>query len=365
MSDLGYVQNTWYVAGFSAEFPKGKLIGQRVTDKPIVMWRDESGKVVAFDDRCPHKRMPLSAGRLLDNGTVECAYHGFCFNGSGKCVSIPALPEGGIPPKAVLKPFPVVEQDGVVWIWPGDPDKSRGSTPPRTPEFGDGNWYTVTSDEPIFVKSNAQLLIENILDISHFYPLHDGNIGDISHSRIPVEVVEDSVDGQRRVMTIRKASNYHNPPYWHDWFGEVVDRVHTHQMLSPAALRVQLRCAAPGQLGSAQESGFVLYHLCTPADGDTHNWRWSISTKAGQHANDAAKTPLADKIAEGFLVVAGQDKWALELQQQSFAYPDDGYEEVLIRSDRAMMIARRILQDMQAAEKASEAGTPARQSTPA
>jgi len=350
MSQLGYVRSTWYVAGFSGEFPKRKLVSQKITDKPIVFWRDDNGSVVAFDDRCPHKRMPLSAGRLLDDGTIECAYHGFCFDSSGKCTAIPALPEGGIPPKAVLKGFPVVEQDGVVWIWPGDAEKAQGTLPPRTPEFSDPAWFSALSSEPIHVKANSQLLIENVLDVSHFYPLHDGNIGDITHSRIPVEVVEDEANGQRRVMTIRKASNYHNPPYWIDWFGEYVDRIHTHQLVSPAMMRVQLRSAAPGKLGSPDESGFIVYHLCTPIDRNTHNWRWSITTKAGQHANDAEKTPLAEKIAKGFLVVASEDKWALELQQQSFEYPDDGYEEVLIRPDRAMMIARRILNDMQAAE---------------
>ena len=60
-----FLTDTWYVAGFSEEFPKGKLTGQTIASKPVVMWRDETGKVVAFDGRCVHKRMPLKDGRLL------------------------------------------------------------------------------------------------------------------------------------------------------------------------------------------------------------------------------------------------------------------------------------------------------------
>ena len=78
-----YVVNTWYVAGFSTEFPESKLQGQTIAEKPIVMWRTASGEVVAFDGRCAHKRMPLKDGRLLANGSIECPYHGFCYDASG------------------------------------------------------------------------------------------------------------------------------------------------------------------------------------------------------------------------------------------------------------------------------------------
>ena len=47
------------------------------------------------------------------------------------------------------------------------------------------------------VPANYLLLIENLLDITHFYPLHDGNIGDIANSRIPVELEEGETDGNK------------------------------------------------------------------------------------------------------------------------------------------------------------------------
>ena len=66
-----FVTNTWYVAGFSEEFPVGKLTGQTIAGKPLVIWRAASAEVVAFDGRCVHKRMPLKDGRLLPDGTLH------------------------------------------------------------------------------------------------------------------------------------------------------------------------------------------------------------------------------------------------------------------------------------------------------
>ena len=162
------ILNAWYAAGLSGQFPAGELQGRKIGGKPVVMWRAADGRVVAFDDRCVHKRMPLSAGRLLENGTLECAYHGLCYDTEGTCVKIPSQPEGPIPARAKLRPYPVIEQDGLVWIWPGKPEKIGNCQPPRTPEIVSDEWDTVSSDT-LRVKANYRLVIENLLDITHFY----------------------------------------------------------------------------------------------------------------------------------------------------------------------------------------------------
>ena len=94
------VKNAWYVAGLSHEFAPQRLQGQIIAEKPLVMWRTASGTVVAFDERCCHKRMPLSQGRLIDSDLLECAYHGLCYNAAGKCVRVPSHSDGRIPPQA-------------------------------------------------------------------------------------------------------------------------------------------------------------------------------------------------------------------------------------------------------------------------
>ena len=60
-----FVENTWYVAGRSQDFPVNEPKGLRLCNRPVLLWRTAEGKLTAFDDRCVHKRMPLSQGRAF------------------------------------------------------------------------------------------------------------------------------------------------------------------------------------------------------------------------------------------------------------------------------------------------------------
>jgi len=119
------VKNAWYVAGLSHEFAPQQLQGQVIAEKPLVLWRTAEGSVVAFDERCDHKRMPLSQGRFVEGGLLECAYHGLCYDATGQCVRVPSHPDGHILQGARLCPSPIIEQDGLIWVWPGKPGRRR------------------------------------------------------------------------------------------------------------------------------------------------------------------------------------------------------------------------------------------------
>ena len=56
------------------------------------IWKDASNTWQVFLDICPHRLVPLSEGRITDNKELQCAYHGWCFEASGKCT---AIPQGG------------------------------------------------------------------------------------------------------------------------------------------------------------------------------------------------------------------------------------------------------------------------------
>jgi phenylpropionate dioxygenase-like ring-hydroxylating dioxygenase large terminal subunit len=349
------VKNAWYVAGLSREFPVRQLQGQVIAEKPLVLWRTGDGTVVAFDERCCHKRMPLSQGRFIEGGLLECAYHGLCYDAAGRCVRIPSHPDGRIPPQARLRPFPVVEQDGLVWVWPGDPAKAASAPPPRLPEIADPAWATADTG-PMAVPANSLLLIENLLDITHFYPLHDGNIGDVENSRIPVRLEEGVRDGNPYVGTVREARGYRQPPFLEDYLGyEVVDRDHTHFMLSPAVTRVEMRVWPAGRYGDPEvERGYVIIHTHTPVDRGNHVWRLIINMAAGQQCKSDPSRSAVERFMETFPAVIAEDRWALEKQQQMFAYPDDGYTEVFLRPDRALRRAREILTALERAERMPE-----------
>jgi phenylpropionate dioxygenase-like ring-hydroxylating dioxygenase large terminal subunit len=354
------IRNMWYVAGWSEEFAAGKLLGQTIVGLPVVLWRIESGsdagQVVALEGRCCHKRMPLASGKLLADGTLECAYHGLCFNSTGQCVKIPSQPGSPIPKRAKVRPYPVIEQDGLVWVWMGDADPA--AAPPRVPEMKSADWECIHQPNNV-VAANYLLLIENLLDISHFYPLHDGNIGDAAHSEIPVEFDFASIDGNRSIKCIRQAKSYHHPPYLADFFGyELVDRYHTHAMVSPGIVRVDLRCAPPGQLGTEAERGYILTHMITPIDEKHHNWRIGVTCKADHRWPADPSISTARRVATQFPGVVAEDLWALVEQQSMFDLGDERYPgEMHLRSDTALLKAREIVRDLVAAETAPAAET--------
>ncbi|MFM7424572.1 MAG: Rieske 2Fe-2S domain-containing protein, partial [Elainella sp.] len=108
----------WYVVARSSEVSSQPL-GVVLWHQPVVLFRDSSGQIQALEDRCPHRQVKLSHGKVIGD-KLECAYHGWCFDGSGECVEVPYLGERQKRPTAKLKRYSVIEQDGFVWLFPGE-----------------------------------------------------------------------------------------------------------------------------------------------------------------------------------------------------------------------------------------------------
>ena len=169
-----YVRDQWYVIAFAHELDGGKPLARRVMDEPIVVYRTTNGTIAALYDRCPHRSVPLSQGRVVADN-IECPYHGFQFDQTGKCVLIPT--QELIPAVACTKSYPVHEAMQFVWVWMGDPARADTSLIPTYEQFGcsEGEWQFA----PYFmmeIKCNYSLLFENLLDTSHISFLHIGGI---------------------------------------------------------------------------------------------------------------------------------------------------------------------------------------------
>jgi phenylpropionate dioxygenase-like ring-hydroxylating dioxygenase large terminal subunit len=107
----------WVRVAASAELGAAPL-AVRVGDVALVLVRAGDGAPpVAFADRCPHRLVPLSAGGFDGDG-LQCAYHGWRFDHSGRCREIPSGgPGANVPPRADLPPGPAVrEADGGIWV---------------------------------------------------------------------------------------------------------------------------------------------------------------------------------------------------------------------------------------------------------
>ena len=133
----GFLTDIWYFAALSRDLKPGALKRYEILGEPVMIGRGPDGAVVALRDICPHRAAPLSAGRFVreaDGATsVECPYHGWRFGADGRCAAIPSLTEdqefdlGRIR----VRGFPVVESQGLVFIWmAGDRRDPPGPTLP-------------------------------------------------------------------------------------------------------------------------------------------------------------------------------------------------------------------------------------------
>ncbi len=132
------LRDLWYLAALSRDVRRGRLRREMLLGEPVLVGRSRSGEAFALRDICPHRGVPLSAGRLLKDGTVECPYHGWQFRPDGVCNAIPSLVEGqDIDPTRIrVRSYPLREQDGLIWIYmpaPGRETVVPRNGPPRVP----------------------------------------------------------------------------------------------------------------------------------------------------------------------------------------------------------------------------------------
>ena len=85
--------NQWYPVLFVRDLPEGLPQRVYIFDEPIVLLKRPGQQgVVALKDRCPHRAAALSEGRMTPDGQLQCAYHGWSFDGeSGICTNIPQV----------------------------------------------------------------------------------------------------------------------------------------------------------------------------------------------------------------------------------------------------------------------------------
>ncbi|WOI56443.1 Rieske (2Fe-2S) protein [Palleronia sp. LCG004] len=149
----------WQPAALSQDLPPATVIPTRCGAHEIALWRSASGRIAAWQDRCPHRGMRLSHG-FVRGEMLSCIYHGWRYDGSGTCRKIPAHP-GLEPPTSIAVPtFSVAERDGVVWIaadpsapeppaLPGDLHPLR-SLPVERPAGDLGEGWPVALGEGLF-----------------------------------------------------------------------------------------------------------------------------------------------------------------------------------------------------------------------
>ncbi|MGH7088805.1 MAG: Rieske 2Fe-2S domain-containing protein, partial [Stellaceae bacterium] len=175
-----YLRNCWYVAATSAEVGR-KPLARHLLGERVALYRGASGRPAALEDVCPHRTLPLSMGEVVGD-RLRCGYHGLEFEASGRCVRIPAQTQ--IPAMWRVKTYPVAERWRWLWIWMGDP---AAADPGLIPDFhwnDDAAWtYTGWHFD---IGCHYQLLVDNLLDLSHEAFVHRSTIGNDAVAETPV-----------------------------------------------------------------------------------------------------------------------------------------------------------------------------------
>jgi phenylpropionate dioxygenase-like ring-hydroxylating dioxygenase large terminal subunit len=165
--ELNPPREHWYVAAPARALGK-KPAPATVLGEPLVLFRGADGRPAALLDRCLHRNMALSAGRLV-GGCLECPYHGWRYDDRGRCALVPSLGEGRCPPGGV-RAYPAVESDGYVWVFIGDGPPSR--PPFAFPHVGEPGWTTFRMRTRF--QASAFACVENFLDCPHTVFVHRG-----------------------------------------------------------------------------------------------------------------------------------------------------------------------------------------------
>jgi phenylpropionate dioxygenase-like ring-hydroxylating dioxygenase large terminal subunit len=195
----------WHPVAYQHELGRGPL-AVRLMDRPLVLFRGSEG-VAALEDRCPHRNAPLSAGRVAD-GAIECPYHGWRFDGLGRCQLVTGSRQAA---QASAKALPVRASAGLLWTALADQPDPFPELPPEVtdPDY-DSFWWPLPASRAAIGDA-----IENLLDPVHAYFLHPGLV---RRSRQPL-----GVDIEYTVGPAGAAARYTEPRAGMTWLQRLTE----------------------------------------------------------------------------------------------------------------------------------------------
>jgi phenylpropionate dioxygenase-like ring-hydroxylating dioxygenase large terminal subunit len=182
----------WYPVAESRSVRKGKTFAATFAGERIALYRGQSGAVYALEDRCAHRQVPLSMG-VVEGEALRCYYHAWAYRGNGRISQIPYLPKGADRPPRGVRAYPAREAYGLVFVFPGDPQKAATTALPELPEFNSAKHKTMRFSRT--VRCHYSFMHENLLDMNHQF-LHRGVVGRIQPELLGYDAGPRSVEAR-------------------------------------------------------------------------------------------------------------------------------------------------------------------------
>jgi phenylpropionate dioxygenase-like ring-hydroxylating dioxygenase large terminal subunit len=343
----GFLTNCWYVAAWDQELAGGRLLARTLLEKPVLLYKGETGRVVALDNRCCHRGAKLSNGRR-EGDDIRCMYHGLKFDPAGKCIQIPG--QDNIPKNLGVKSYPVHERDRLVWVWLGDPRLADPDKILDFPYLRDPAWRG--RPDYMHYKANYLLIVDNLSDFAHLAFVHTKTLGgseEYAYKSKPT-AMERLEDGFR---VERWHTDAEAPPFHKKVVAQAakVDRRNIARMYVPGIFFMET-LFSPAGAGAREGNleGAKQYRNCqffTPETRRSTHFFWDYLHDY-ELDNPAIALSLRDSMVEGFM----EDKFIIEGQQEMLdADPD--FRMNAIVADAPLAHFRRTLGRMIAEEKAA------------
>lgn len=331
-------KNCWYVAGFASEVDEG-LVARTLLNQPVVMWRGANGAVVALEDRCPHRLVPLSTGKIVE-GVIECGYHGLRFNGDGACVYVPG--QDSLPKSGGARALPVAERHALIWIWLGPADLAHEDLIPDLHWMDAPGWDVVTGYHHF--KCDYRLINDNLLDLSHETYIHKHTIGNMAVADAPVV---SSVQDGRVVRAHREMPDVEPPPFFAMALGDNV-RIDRWQVAIYMAPGFNMTEAGFYPVGGDRTKALIHrpLHLITPETEHSSHYFWAVPRN--YRLGDAR---VSEGMGKSVYQTFDEDRELVELQDQRLqAEGMPQIPQMAVNVDIAPVQGRRLLAAMIKAE---------------
>ncbi|XP_030528013.1 chlorophyllide a oxygenase, chloroplastic [Rhodamnia argentea] len=151
------LKNFWYPVAFSADLKDDTMMPIDCFEEPWVLFRGKDGKPGCVQNTCAHRACPLHLGSV-NEGRIQCPYHGWEYSTDGKCKKMPSTRMVDVR----IRSLPCFEQEGMIWIWPGD-DAPDAILPSLLPPSG----FVVHAEIVMELPVEHGLLLDNLLDLAH------------------------------------------------------------------------------------------------------------------------------------------------------------------------------------------------------
>jgi vanillate O-demethylase monooxygenase subunit len=342
------LKHAWYVAAWDHEVGR-ELRAATILGERIALYRTEGGAPVALEDACPHRKMPLSLGRLVGDA-VECGYHGLTFDCSGRCTRAP----GGarIPPAARVRSYPVVSRYGLVWIWMGAAERADPARIFKLDHSDDPSWGRNDGDS-MHIACDYLYMTDNLLDPSHVAWVHRSSLGNAAAAEEPVQTAVNA-DG---VTAFRWMRDVEVVPFYVPFvrFAGRCDRLQHYEVRYPSHALIRavfVPAGHGGEHGAGHPQAMIMdsYNFMTPVDADNTRYFWF------QLRNFAPQDPEVSRImGDGLSVAFREDKVVLEAVHQGFKHQTT--PNLYLAIDRAPLLFRQRLTQLIGDERPIAAAT--------